>query len=59
MDFSRSGVGKAVQAAKVYHGGVLSDPLAIITWTTGIELVGCRVEDVTLDVGRNKTLSVS
>jgi len=59
MDFSRSGNTKTVAAAKVYHGGVLTDSLSVITWTAGVELVGCRIEDVTLDLGRGKTLSVS
>jgi hypothetical protein len=55
--FARRKEARTVAAAAVHSGGTLTDPHATITWTTGVALVGL-ISDVTLDLGRNKTLQL-
>lgn len=59
LDFSGNAATKAVAAVDVHAGANLLDPLGIVTWTSGIALIGCKVGDLNLDVGRNKTLTPS
>lgn len=56
--FVRRKVARAVAACDVHAGATLLDSLATITWTTGIDVIGL-VEQVTIDVGRNRTLDIS
>ncbi len=40
-------------------GGSIYDPHKIMIWTNGIDLVRCRLADVTLDLGKHITVSPS
>lgn len=44
---------------KIYKGATLRDPYKTITFSAGIQLVDCTLDDVTLDVGPNRTVTVS
>lgn len=59
IDFSPNGAAKTVADADCYQGGTIRDPLGVVTWTNGIALPGTRLEDVTLDIGRDKTVTPS
>lgn len=59
VDFSGQGGSKTVAACDLYATGSISDPLAVVTWTAGIAIKGCTIGDVTLDLGRGRTLQVS
>lgn len=59
IDFSRNVSAKTVAAAVMYAGGTLKDPSGIVTWTTGVDLLGCSIRDVTLDLGRGRTITPS
>ena len=51
IDFGRTSSTKTVAACDIYATATVLDSLDIITWTAGIDLVGCRLKDVTLDLG--------
>lgn len=55
--FARRNVARAVADCELHATGTLLDPHASITWTAGITLVGL-IGDVTIDVGRNLTLTI-
>lgn len=59
IDFSLNGAAKTVAATDVYADAQILDPLGVITWTGGMALKGCRVDQVTIDVGVGRTLSIS
>jgi len=59
IDFGRHSGTKTVAAVDLYAGGSIIDSLGIVTYTTGIVLVGGKVGDSTIDVGRSRTLSIS
>lgn len=50
---------KSVAAATCYAGGTIKDPLGTVTWTTGIRLSGCRLDDVDIDIGVHKIITPS
>jgi|688.fasta_scaffold04211_25 hypothetical protein len=47
---------KTVAACKLFPGGRLSDPMAKVTWSTGVVLQGCRISDVEIDLGLGYTI---
>jgi hypothetical protein len=57
IDFGRVGTNKTVAACDLYATGSLHDPLDNVTFTTGIVLQACRLEDVTLDLGVGITIN--
>lgn len=59
LDFSRNNAAKSVAAVDLYDGGKLADPLGVVTYTSGVILVGAKLADVTLDVGRSRTLTIA
>lgn len=59
VDFARNVSAKTVAAAALYASGSITDPLGIVTWTTGVDLLGCSIQDVTLDLGRSRTITPS
>lgn len=59
IDFARNVSTKTVAAAVLYAGGTIKDPSGIVTWTTGVDLLGCSIQDVTLDLGRSRTITPS
>jgi hypothetical protein len=54
--FGSVATAKTVAACKLFAGGSLSDPMGKVTWTTGVVLQGCRIQDVTVDLGLGYTL---
>lgn len=46
-------------AVQLYKGATLRDPHGSITFSAGITLNRCTLDDVTLDVGTNKTITVT
>lgn len=59
LDFSGSADPKTVADCDVYPGGSLLDPLGVVTFTNPIAVKGCKIGDVTLDLGRNRNVQVS
>lgn len=57
IDFSREATAKTVDSARIHQGGSILDPLGVVTWTNGVELIGCRIADCTLDLGRDIVLN--
>jgi len=49
------GRAKTITNAAAYKGAKAYDPQAVVTWTNGIDLVYCGLEDVTLELGINLT----
>ncbi len=43
----------------LYAGATLRDPQGRVTWTNGIDLERCSIDDVTIDVGSHKKLTVA
>ncbi len=56
-DFGRVASTKTVAACKLFSGGAIRDPLDKVTWTAGVVLQACRIEDVTLDLGFGITIA--
>ena len=59
IDLSRNGKSKSIQKVNLYAGGAYYDPLGIAQVPGGIVHHGCRVEDVTLDLGISKLITTS
>lgn len=59
--FDRSQDVRAVTCTtmQLYAGATLLDPHGVITFTNPLQLVECGLEDVTLDLGKNRGLAVS
>lgn len=58
-DFGRDMRAKTVSNASAYPGASISDPQGVVTWSNGIDLVGCGLREVALDLGRNITITPS
>lgn len=59
IDFSGDGRAKTATTTTLQSGATLTDSLAVVTYTNGIILDRCRIQDVTLDLGHNRTLTPS
>lgn len=59
LNFSRDMRGRTVTNCTLNSGGSLQDPFATGTFTNGVILSRTALADVKLDVGTNKTLTVS
>jgi len=59
ISFNEDASAKTVANATMYAGSELLDPLGVVTFTNPINLTGCSLADVTLDVGRNRTLAIA
>jgi hypothetical protein len=46
-------------AVQLYSGATFQDPNGVLTYSNGIKLNGCTLDDVTLDVGPNVTVTPS
>jgi len=55
LDFRQDMRAKTVSAITAYPGAAIYDPAAVVTWTTGIDLVGGGLEDYTLQIGKHRT----
>lgn len=55
LDFRGDMRAKTVSAIQVYAGGAVYDPAAVVTWTTGLDLLACGLEDCTLQIGKHRT----
>lgn len=59
FSFARNGAAKTVTNCTMSPGARLEDPLGVVTFTNGIDLTGCRLQDVQLDLGRERTITPS
>lgn len=59
VDFSRDPRARTVTNCTIRKGGKIYDPYGTVTFTNGIILTGCKLDEVKLDVGDNRTLTVS
>lgn len=57
LDFRRDNRNRTVPKCSAYSGARIFDPRRTAAFSTGIDLEGCRIEDVTLDLGTNFTLT--
>jgi hypothetical protein len=58
-DFSQDMRARTVTTCNLYEGGEIYDTFGTVTFTNGIVLVRCRVPDVKIDVGNNRTVSIA
>lgn len=59
IDFRRDARDRTVAATNVYAGGIVYDPMETVTWTNGLDLQRCGLEDVTLELGKHRTWTPS
>ena len=59
LDFRRDATARTVTNCTIRKGGAIYDTFQSVTWTNGIILDGCSLDDVTLDVGPGVTISIS
>lgn len=50
-DFGQVATAKTVAACQVFADGQVLDPMGVVAWTAGVALQGCRIGDVTVDLG--------
>lgn len=55
LDFRRDPRAKTVTQLNCYAGAAVYDTIAVTTLTNGIDLIGCGIEDVTLQFGKHRT----
>ncbi|WP_013626608.1 hypothetical protein [Rubinisphaera brasiliensis] len=59
LDFSQDMRARTVTNCSVYRGATLRDTFKTVTFTNGIDLQRCGVDDITLEVGSHLTLTPS
>jgi len=59
LTFADNFQGPTVDDCHVFARGILRDPQGRVTWTNPIELHGCSLADVTINLGRHKKLTVA
>lgn len=55
LDFRGDMRAKTVSAIQVYAGAAIYDPAAVVTWTTGLDLMASGLEDCSLQIGKHRT----
>lgn len=58
VDFSQDLRAITCTTCNLYAGGTIRDTQGRVTWTNGIDLERCSIEDVTIDVGAHKKLTI-
>jgi len=58
LDFSQNTQGTTVTNIELYKGATVLDPYKVVTFTNGIDLHNCSLEDVTLDVGKDVKITI-
>lgn len=59
LDFRRDPRARTATNCSLYAGGAIYDPFRSVTWTNGIDLVRCSIDDVDLDLGTDFTITPS
>lgn len=59
VDFSRDIRSRTVTTTTINPDATIKDPYRTVTWTNGIVLTRCTLDEVTLDLGTNITVSFS
>lgn len=59
LDLSRDLRARTITNLTVYSGGTYRDPADTATVTNGIDLSGCNLDDVTMEIANHKTLTLS
>lgn len=59
VDFSQDLRAITCTTCNLYAGGTIRDTQGRVTWTNGIDLERCSIEDVTIDVGAHKKLTIA
>jgi hypothetical protein len=59
IDFGRSMAAKTVAACKVYADATLLDPFGVVTYSTGVQYIGCKLGDASVDFGASRTVTVA
>jgi len=59
LDFRQDMRPKTVTNCQRYAGSSIYDPAAIVTWTNGIDFLGCGLEDTTSEIGKHRTWTPS
>jgi hypothetical protein len=57
LDFRADMRAKTITNADIYAGASILDPQAVVTWTNGVDLNGCGMDEVTLNLGKNIRLT--
>jgi len=59
LDFRQDMRAKTVTNMNAYNGAAVYDTVAVVTFTNGLDLIGCGIEDVTLELGKHRTWTPS
>jgi len=59
LDFRRDASARIVSNANFYAGTFIYDPNATVTWSAGVDLEQCDLDDLTLQLGANQTWTPS
>lgn len=59
VDFSEDGTVVEVPAMTMFAGSKINDPVGRVDFSGGIVLSGCKLSDVSIDIGHNRTLGVT
>jgi len=59
LDFRQDMRAKTVTACQRYAGSIIYDPAAVVTWTNGIDYLGCGLENTTSELGTHRTWTPS
>jgi len=59
LDFRRDARSRTVTNLNAYEGAAIYDPAATVTWTNGLDLHYCGLEDVTVELGQHRTWTPS
>mgnify|MGYP003418653772 FL=1 len=57
IDFRADMRAKTVTNADIYAGATIADPQGVVTWTNGVDLNGCGMDEVSLTLGKNIKLT--
>ena len=59
VDFSKLTSALTVTTCVLHKGTTLHDPNGLVVFTNGIKLSGCKLSEVTLDLGKDRTITPS
>lgn len=59
LDFSRDQRSRTLTNCNAYAGATIHDPQKTVTWTNGLDLVRCAIDETTLNLGVHQTITPS
>lgn len=59
LDFTRDQRARIVSNCIIYAGATIRDPQKTVVWSNGLDLVRCAIDETTLNLGVNQTITPS